>query len=197
MSKGFKIVGVVVGVALVAAIALGALIFTQPAAAAALGVNSANVANFGGGGAAGCGQAGLAAAAKALNMSTTDLQTQLRGGATLSSLASKANVKLADVLAAVDAACKTQLTNAINAAVTAGTLTRDKADWLIQGLDKGYWGPGATGNGNFGFGGFGGPGGFGGGRGFGFRFGPGRGNRNNPNNPQATPQASASATANS
>ncbi len=57
---------------------------------------------------------------------------------------------------------------AIQDAVTAGKLTQDKADWLIQGLDKGYWG----GNqGGFGFG-FGMPerGGFGmgrGGRGFG------------------------------
>jgi hypothetical protein len=191
MSKGFRIVGVVMGVALVAAIALGALVFTQPAAAAALTGNAAN-----GGGGMNCGQAGLDAAAKALNMTTADLQTQLRGGSSLSDLATKANVKLADVLAAVDAACKDQLKTSINAAVTAGTLTRDKADWLIQGLDKGYWGPGTTGN-NFGFGGVGGFGGFGGlgrGHGFGFGFGPGRGNRANPN---ATPQATPSNTVNS
>src|SRR3989442_529769 len=99
MSKGFKILGVVIGVALVAAVALGALIFTQPAAAAAVSaaVDGAVHANTANGGGAGCGQAGLDAAAKALNMTTADLQTQLRGGATLSDLATKANVKLADV----------------------------------------------------------------------------------------------------
>jgi hypothetical protein len=126
-------------------------------------------------------------------MTSADLQTQLRGGASLSSLATKANVKLADVETAIDAACKAQTKAAIEAAVTAGTLTRDKADWLEQGLDKGYWGPGSTGGPAFG--GFGGGFGFGGGRGRGgFGFGPGRGNRGNP---KATPQATPSNTTNS
>ena len=205
MTRGYKIVGVVVGMALVAAAALGALFFAQPAAAAAVGaaVSAATGqnTNFGGGGALGCGQTGLDAAAKALNMASADLQTQLRGGATLSDLATKANVKLADVEAAIDAACNAQTKAAIEAAVTAGTLTRDKADWLEQGLDKGYWGAGSTSGGpDFGgfgnFGGFGGGfGGFGGGRGHGgFGFGPGRGNRGNPN---AAPQATPSNTTNS
>ena len=193
MTKGFKIVGMFVGVALVAAVALGALVFTQPAAAAAVGA-AVGISPENGGGRLGCGQAGLDAAAKALNMTSADLQTQLRGGDTLSSLATKANVKLADVEAAIDAACKTAAKAAIEAAVTAGTLTRDKADWLEQGLDKGYWGPGVTDRSDFGgFGGFG----FGdehGGRGFGPGFGHGRGNRGNPN---ATPQATPANTTNS
>jgi hypothetical protein len=199
MTRGYKVVGVVVGMALVAAVALGALLITQPAAAAAVsaavGAATGRNANNGGGGALGCGQAGLDAAAKALNLTSADLQTQLRGGATLSDLATKANVKLADVETAIDAACNAQTKAAIEAAVTAGTLTRAKADWLEQGLDKGYWGAGTTGGGPA-FGGFGGGfGGFGGGRpGRGFGFGPGRGNRNNPN---ATPQATPANTTNS
>lgn len=188
MSMRFKIVGVVMGAALMVAAALGALVYVQPVAAAAINsVASANTANGGGGGI--CGQVGLDATAKALNMTSADLQTQLRGGSTLTDLATKANVKLADVLAAVDAACKVQTKTAIEAAVTAGTLTRAKADWLEQGLAQGYWGPGATDD-KFGFGGgfggFGGPHGFGGPRGF------DPGGRNNPN---ATPQASPSSTA--
>jgi hypothetical protein len=199
MTKGYKIVGVVVGMALVAAVALGALFLAQPAAAAAVGAAvGLNPANFGGGGGAlGCGQVGLDAAAKALNLTSADLQTQLRGGATLSDLATKANVKLADVEAAIDASCKAQTKAGIEAQVTAGTLTRDKADWLEQGLDKGYWGPGTSGGpafGGFG-GGFGGFGGLGRG-GPGFGFGPGRGNRGN-GNPNATPQATPSNTTNS
>ena len=187
MTKGFKIVGVFVGVAIVAAVALGALFFTQPAAAAAVGA-AVGISPENGGGRLGCGQAGLDAAAKALNMTSADLQTQLRGGDTLSSLATKANVKLADVETAIDAACKTADKAAVEAAVTAGTLARDKADWLEQGLDKGYWGPGVTDKSGFGgFGGFG-FGGEHGGRGFGPGFGPGRGNRGNPNGtPEATP----------
>ena len=197
MTKGFKIVGVFVGVAIVAAVALGALFFTQPAAAAAVGAAvGVSPANFGRGGGLGCGQAGLDAAAKALNMTSADLQTQLRGGASLSDLATKANVKLADVEAAIDAACKTAAKATIEAAVTAGTLTRDKADWLEQGLDKGYWGPGSTDNRGHDFRGFGG---FGGGFGFGNQhgghdFGPGHGHHGNPN---ATPQATPANTTNS
>jgi hypothetical protein len=192
MTKGFKIVGVLVGVALVAAVALGALFVAQPATAAAVGAAvGLNTANHGVG--AGCGQAGLDAAAKALNMTSADLQTQLRGGATLSDLATKANVKLADVLTAVDAACKASTKAAIEAAVTAGTLTRDKADWLEQGLDKGYWGPGSANTGGPNFGGFGGFGGFGFGH-HGFGFGPGHGDHNNP---KATPQATQANTTNS
>src|SRR5258708_24107490 len=62
MTRGYKIVGVVVGMALVAAVALGALLFTQPAAAAAVSaaVGAAagrSAANYGGG--LGCGQAGF------------------------------------------------------------------------------------------------------------------------------------------
>src|SRR5579859_3189313 len=177
MSKMVKILSVATLAAAVMVGGLSVLAFSRPAAAAgtagqssaALPAGSAN--NYGGGpggfgggpgggpgfGVPGLGSdAGLAAAAKALNMTTADLTTQLRGGKTLADLATAAGVPLKTVTDAVAAANVAVTKAAIEAAVTAGTLTRDKADWLETGLDKGYWG-GA--NGGIGFG----PRGFGGG----------------------------------
>ena len=93
-----------------------------------------------------------------------ELSAQLWGGKTLADLASAKGVDIATVKAAVEAAMVAETKTAIQQAVTDGTMTQAKADWLIEGLDKGYWGTGA--GGDFGFG-MGGPGGHGGPRGFG------------------------------
>jgi len=109
-------------------------------------------------------QAALAAAAKALGMTADELSAELWGGKTLADIATAKGVDIATVKAAVEAAQLTETKTAINQAVTNGTLTQAKADWLIKGLDAGYWGTGAQG-GDFGFGlgpGFGGHGGHGG-----------------------------------
>ncbi len=98
-----------------------------------------------------CGQAGLEAAAEALNMTPEELSTQLWGGRTLADLAEKAGVDLQKVRDAVNQACVQALKDAIEQAVQDGRLTREQADWLLQGLDRGYWGPGA---GRWGFWGF-------------------------------------------
>jgi hypothetical protein len=107
-----------------------------------------------------CGQAGLDAAAKALKMTSTDLSAQLWGGQTLSGLADKAGVKLTDVQSAVQAACQQAQIDAINQAAKDGKITQANADWLIEGITKGYIGGG---KGGFGMemGGRGGRGGFG------------------------------------
>lgn len=95
-----------------------------------------------------CGQAGLDAAAKALKLTTAELTSQLWGGQTLSGLADKAGVKLTDVQTAVQAACQQAQKDAIKQAVTDGKITQANADWLIEGIDKGYIG----GQGGFGMG---------------------------------------------
>jgi len=101
-------------------------------------------------------QAALEAAAKALGMTADELSAQLWGGKTLADIAAAKGVDIATVKAAVDAAMVTETKTAIQQAVTDGTLTQAKANWLIEGLDKGYWGAGAAGG--FGFGmGHGGP----------------------------------------
>jgi hypothetical protein len=135
----------------------------------------------------GCGQAGLDAAANALKMTTDELTAQLWGGQTLSGLAEKAGVEITAVQSAVQAACQQAQIDAINQAVTAGTITRDNADWLIEGIQKGYIG-GKGGFGGFGMGpGFGGRGhhGFGG-------FGVPKGAAPNGTAPNTTPNSSTS-----
>lgn len=104
-------------------------------------------------------QAALEAAAKALGMTADDLSAQLWGGKTLSDLAEEKGVDIADVQAAVEAAQVAETKTAIEQAVTDGEITQDKADWLLAGLEAGYWGPGAKGDFGLGLGGRGGHGG--------------------------------------
>lgn len=97
-------------------------------------------------------QAALDAAAKALGMTSDELQAQLWGGKTLAAIADEKGVDIADVQKAVEAAQLAEMKTAIQDAVKAGTLTQDKANWLIEGLDKGYWGAGKDAGFGFGFG---------------------------------------------
>jgi hypothetical protein len=135
----------------------------------------------GGGRGRGLGQVELEAAAKVLGMTTDELSTALQSGKTLEQLAQDANVDVQDVRDAIQAAHATEMRSRIQQAVTDGTITQENADWLLEGLDKGFIGvPGA-----FGFGhGFGGP------------HGPGLGGDNpqtpptQPTQPQSTPQSS-------
>ncbi len=102
----------------------------------------------------------LDAAAKALGMSSSDLSTQLQNGKTLSDLAASKGVNLQSVQDAITAARHAEMTTQINQAVASGQMTQDKANWLLEGLSKGYLdGPGGFG---FGFGHGFGPGGPGG-----------------------------------
>lgn len=73
---------------------------------------------------AGVRQAMLDAAAQALNITTDDLKTQLRGGQTLAQLAQAHNTTEQAVTDAALAAAKTQL----DQAVAGGTLTQAQAD---------------------------------------------------------------------
>jgi len=102
----------------------------------------------------GLGSTELEAAAKVLGMTTDELSTALKDGQTLEDLATAAGVDIADVQDAIAAAHAVEMRAQIEQAVTDGSMTREKADWLLGGLDKGFLdGPG------FGFGfGHGGPG---------------------------------------
>ena len=137
----------------------------------------------GGGRGRGLGQVELEAAAKVLGMTTDELSTALQSGKTLEQLAQDANVDVQDVKDAIQAAHATEMRSRIQQAVTDGTITQENADWLLEGLDKGFIGvPGA-----FGFGGPHGPGGRG--------FGPGNNHQTppaqqQPAQPQPTQQSS-------
>jgi len=128
-------------VAVLTVLGISAFAVAAPAAAASSTSVSAAVAEHGGGGR--YSEAAMTAAADMLGLTVEDLQTQLRAGTTLADLADEAGVDVADVLAAMDAAQVDATRAAIEQAVTDGDLTRDHADWLLEGLDNGYWGPGA------------------------------------------------------
>jgi hypothetical protein len=100
-----------------------------------------------GGGGHGLGLVGLQATAEALDMTTDELITALRSGKTLEQLAEEAGVDLQNVQDAIQAAHEEELRTRIEQAVSDGTMTQEKADWLLEGLEKGFLdGPG------FGFG---------------------------------------------
>lgn len=93
------------------------------------------------------GEAELAAAAEVLDMTTDELTTALESGQTLEQIAEAAGVDFADVQAAIQAVHATEMRERIQQAVEDGTITQENADWLLEGLDKGFLG----GPGGFGF----------------------------------------------
>jgi hypothetical protein len=95
------------------------------------------------------GGAGLDAAAEVLGMTTDELTTALQSGKTLEQLAEDAGVDIQDVQDAIQAARVEEMRDRIQQAVDDGTITQENADWLLEGLDKGFIG----GPGGFGFGG--------------------------------------------
>ncbi|CAG0968398.1 hypothetical protein GPROT1_01366 [Gammaproteobacteria bacterium] len=181
MFKFKKYMGIATLVAIVAALGISSAAMAQssttptpgtgaPTAPTTQDAQTAPVGHRGGFGLR--SQAALDAAAKELGITADELQAELWGGKTLSDLATEQGVDIADVQAAVEAAEKAEVKTSIEAAVTAGTLTQAKADWLLEGLNAGYWGPGVDGapgkgfgiglDGGMGRGGHGGRGGFGG-----------------------------------
>ena len=99
------------------------------------------------GGGRGMGLVGLQAAAEALNMTTDELITALRSGKTLEEIATEAGVDFQDVQDAINASHQEELRTRIEQGVADGTISQEKADWLLEGLEKGFLdGPG------FGFG---------------------------------------------
>lgn len=130
----------------------------------------------GGGHGHGLGTAELEAAAKVLNMTSDELSTALQSGKTLEQVASDKGVDFAKVQEAIQTAHIAEMRARIDQAVKDGTITQANADWLNEGLDKGYIGvPGAFG--------FGGPRG---GHGFGL------GANQNPNQSPTVPQPTQS-----
>jgi hypothetical protein len=88
------------------------------------------------------------AIASALNLTPTQLFEQLHSGKTLSEIATAQGVDLSAVQAAVNASRVQAMKDKIAKAVADGTISQEQADWLVQGLDKGY----SLGGKGFGFG---------------------------------------------
>jgi hypothetical protein len=84
------------------------------------------------------GAGGLEAAANLLGMTSDELTTQLRAGETLADLADKAGLDLQTLRDAVEAAQLEDVKAQIQQSVTDGNLTQAAADWMLQGIQKGY-----------------------------------------------------------
>lgn len=141
---------VVIAGLLVALLAVGIIGATN---AFAQGPVNAEV-HGGGPGGRGLGLEGLQVAAEALGMSTDELITALRSGQTLEEIAEAAGVDIQDVQDAIQAARADDMRERIQQALDDGAITQEHADWLLEGLEKGFIG----GPGGFGFGGKHGPG---------------------------------------
>lgn len=131
------------------------------------------------------------AIADALGLTLEELQDQLWAGESLADLAEEAGVEIAALRDAAETAQQAQHTAQIAAAVEAGDITQEQADWMIQGIEQGYM-LGGRHSGSYGMGygmhhggmmggrgfgswGFGNHHGWGGGMGMGFGYGPGMG----------------------
>jgi hypothetical protein len=91
----------------------------------------------------GMGETELAAAAKVLGMTSDEISTALKAGKTLEDLATTAGVDIQDVKDAISAVHAEEMRTNIAAAVADGSMSQEKADWLLEGLDKGFLdGPG-------------------------------------------------------
>ena len=86
--------------------------------------------------------AAVDAAAEALGMTPEELSAEFREGRTLAQLAVEKSLDPAAVQQAVQATIKAEPRAAIQQAAAQGLLTQDNADWLLQGLEKDYWGAG-------------------------------------------------------
>jgi hypothetical protein len=86
----------------------------------------------------GMGQAELDAAAQALGMTTDELSTALQGGKALEQLATEKGVDLQKVTDAINAAHREEIRTRIQQDLSDGMISQDKANWLLEGLNKGF-----------------------------------------------------------
>ena len=79
-------------------------------------------------------------AAKALDLTPTELFTELHSGKTLTDIAKDKEVDIKTVTQAIDDVRQAAMKKAIEQAVTDGRMTRDQADWTLKGIENGWMG---------------------------------------------------------
>lgn len=84
--------------------------------------------------------AALDAVAQVLGMSTDDLSAALKSGKTLPQLAEEAGVEMQQIHEALQAVRAESMREHIAQALESGNITQEHADWLLEGLDKGFLG---------------------------------------------------------
>ena len=87
--------------------------------------------------------------AEVLNLTPTQLFEQLHSGKTLTEIAEAQGVELATIQEALNANRIQAAKDAIEQAVEDGKITQEQADWMLEGIEKGY----TFGGRGFGFGG--------------------------------------------
>jgi hypothetical protein len=80
------------------------------------------------------------AAAQALGLTPDQLFSELHSGKSLADIASEKGVDLQTVQNVVATARQDAMRQAIEQAVTDGKISRAQADWMLQGLDNGWFG---------------------------------------------------------
>ncbi len=82
-------------------------------------------------------------AADALGLTPEELFSEMRAGKTLEEVAEEQGVELEDLQEAMTASRAQAMRDAIEQAVEDGEMSQEQADWLLEGLEKGYMpGPG-------------------------------------------------------
>ncbi len=87
-------------------------------------------------------------AAEALGLTPEELFAELHAGNTLEEIAEAQGVELEAVQEAMNAARVEAMRDAIEQAVEDGSITQEQADWLLEGLEQGFFPMGRS----FGFG---------------------------------------------
>jgi hypothetical protein len=80
------------------------------------------------------------AAAEALGLSPEELFTELHAGKSLSDLATEKGVDLQTVQETMEAVRQEAQQQAIEQAVADGQISREQADWMLEGLEQGWMG---------------------------------------------------------
>jgi hypothetical protein len=78
------------------------------------------------------------AAAEALGLTPEELFSELHAGKTLKEIAEAQGVDIQKVQDAMNAARTEAMKQAIEQAVADGTMTREQADWILEGIEQGY-----------------------------------------------------------
>ncbi|MFQ6102227.1 MAG: hypothetical protein ACE5OS_13485 [Anaerolineae bacterium] len=90
-------------------------------------------------------------AAEALGLTPEELFAELHGGKTLEEIAEEQGVEMEAVQDAMNAAQSEAMQQAIQQAVEDGRISQEQADWMLEGLEQGFF-PGGRGFRGQGFG---------------------------------------------
>ena len=88
----------------------------------------------------GLDDAGLEAIAEVLDMSTDELSAALEDGKKIHELAEEAGVDPQEIHDAMSGIREEAMRERIAQAVEDGSMSQEQADWMLQGLEKGWWG---------------------------------------------------------